>query len=121
MNEADFMRRCLKRATDAGSRLFRNNVGALKDDRGQWVKYGLCNGSSDLIGFTPLVITADMVGQTVAVFTAIETKAGRGKATQEQAAFIKVVQNSGGLAGVAKTDADLDAILTPSVDKSTKA
>jgi hypothetical protein len=31
-------------------RLWRNNVGALRDERGRLVTYGLCKGSSDLIG-----------------------------------------------------------------------
>lgn len=33
-------------------RLFRNNTGAWKDPSGRIVKYGLCKGSSDLIGWT---------------------------------------------------------------------
>ena len=32
------------------SRIFRNNVGALKDQKGRLVRYGLQKGSSDLIG-----------------------------------------------------------------------
>jgi hypothetical protein len=31
-------------------RLWRNNVGALRDENGRLVRYGLCPGSADLIG-----------------------------------------------------------------------
>lgn len=130
MSEADFMRRCLKRATEMGARLFRVNVGrawvgervdhqmrginippgwvVLKDARP--FRAGV-PGMSDLIGWVPVEITPDMVGKTVAVYTAVETKAKRGRVTTEQAAFIAVVSGAGGRAGVARTDGDLDNIL----------
>ena len=91
-------------------RLFRNNTGALKDQTGRLVRYGLCTGSSDLLGFRSLEITPDMVGTTVAVFTAIEVK-DRGRATPEQQAFIAMVQAAGGLAGVARSVDDARSIL----------
>ena len=81
-------------------RLFRNNVGALQDKHGQWVTYGLCVGSSDLIGFKAVNITPDMVGSTVAVFVALEGKTPRGHVTNEQTAFITTVKTMGGIAGI---------------------
>lgn len=63
--------------------LMRNNSGALKDKTGRLVRYGLGNisessnakmKSSDLIGITEVLITPDMVGKTLGVFTAIEVK-----------------------------------------------
>jgi hypothetical protein len=92
------------------ARLWRNNTGALKDAQGRLVRYGLCPGSSDLIGLRTITITPDMVGQTVAVFTAIEVK-DRGRPTPEQLAFIAMVQQAGGLAGVARSTDDARAIL----------
>ena len=92
------------------ARLWRNNVGALRDQRGQLVRYGLCPGSSDLIGFRTIVITPDMVSQRVAVFTAVEVK-DRGRPTEQQAAFITMVQQAGGLAGVARSVPDALSIL----------
>ena len=74
------------------------------------MRYGLCKGSSDLIGWRSLTITPDMVGQTVAVFAAIEVK-DRGTPTPEQLHFIAQVQAAGGLAGVARTVAEAEAIL----------
>ena len=92
------------------ARLWRNNTGALKDAQGRLVRYGLCPGSSDLIGLRQVTITPDMVGQTIAVFTAIEVK-DRGRATPEQQAFIAMVQAAGGLAGIARSVDDARTIL----------
>ena len=78
------------------------------------VTYGLCNGSSDLIGWTPVTITEDMVGKKIAVFTAIEVKLnknGKYKATDLQKAFISAVKSAGGFAGVADCNKDLEDII----------
>lgn len=70
-------------ASRLGMRLFRNNVGACKDDTGRVIRYGLCNDSaqmnkavksSDLIGIRPVIITPDMVGHTIGQFVAREVK-----------------------------------------------
>lgn len=92
-------------------RLWRNNTGALRDQRGQLVRYGLCEGSSDLIGYRTITVTPDMVGQKVAVFTAIEVKAPRGRTTPQQEAFLALVTEAGGLAGVARSTSDAVAIV----------
>lgn len=92
------------------ARLWRNNTGALKDQTGRLVRYGLCPGSSDLIGLRKVVVTPDMVGQTLAVFTAIEVK-DRGRVTPEQQAFLTMVTQAGGLAGVARSLDDAQRIL----------
>jgi hypothetical protein len=92
MGEADLMRRIQVALSANGARLFRNNVGVLKDARGQYVAYGLCKGSSDLIGWTK-------TGR----FLAIEVKTEGGKTTEEQKRFIEAVNLSGGLAFVARS------------------
>jgi hypothetical protein len=98
-------------------RLLRNNVGGLKDSTGRFVAYGLgshggkvLRGPSDLIGWRTITITPDMVGQTLAVFAAVEVK-DRAKATPEQEQFIAQVQAAGGLAGVAHSVEEARAIL----------
>ncbi len=92
------------------ARLWRNNTGALKDATGRLVRYGLCPGSSDLIGLRQVTITPDMVGQRVAVFSAIEVK-DRGRPTDQQQAFVAMVQQAGGLAGIARSVPDALSIL----------
>lgn len=64
---------------------------------------GLCEGSSDLIGWTQR--------DGVAVFTAIEVKAERGLVTPEQQTFIDVVSSAGGIAGVARTVDEARALI----------
>ena len=105
-------------AAQQGIDLWRNNNGAFQDDRGQFIRYGLCNESkkqndrvksSDYIGITPVLITADMVGQVIGVFTAIETKKSgwhmipSDKRAIAQKAFHDIVKRVGGYAGFAST------------------
>ena len=81
------------------ARVFRNNVGfAYRKDGTPWGNVGLTKGAPDLIGWTPVVITPDMAGRIVAVFTAIEVKSGRGKTTAEQRNFLDRLATDGGIA-----------------------
>jgi hypothetical protein len=84
-------------------RLFRNNTGTLRDINGRPVSFGLCKGSADLIGWTTLTITPQMVGQQIAVFTSIEVKAATGRIRPEQQQWLNAVQAAGGIAGVARS------------------
>lgn len=101
------------------TRIFRNNVGmawqgettrkgsVLIIQNPRPVQAGLCEGSSDLIGWTTVEITPDMIGKRLAIFTAIEVKVPGGKGpTPEQQNFIQQVCNAGGIAGVARSDSD---------------
>ena len=63
--------------------LFRNNVGALLDERGVPVRYGLANDSAtmnkkiksgDLIGIRRVTVTAEMVGHVLGLFVSREIK-----------------------------------------------
>jgi hypothetical protein len=85
-------------ASRAGHRLFRNNQGVGRMPDGSTVRYGVGLGGSDLIGWTRLVVTPEMVGKTVAVFTAIEAKTGKQKPTRQQHAFMDTVMEAGGIA-----------------------
>ena len=88
------------RKSRSGVVLFRNNVGKLQDRNGRWVTYGLHVGSADLIGWTPTVITQDMVGKTVAVFTSVEVKTPTGRVSTDQAQWFQTVKNAGGFATI---------------------
>ena len=92
-------------------RLWRNNVGRLLDQQGRMVTFGLCPGSADLIGFHTVTITADMVGQQLAVFAAVEVKAPTGRPTPQQTAFLEHVAAAGGLAGIARSVEEAERIL----------
>lgn len=98
--------------------LWRNNTGAFKDETGRVVRYGLCNESaqlsknvksSDYIGITPVLITPEMVGRVIGVFTAVETKPSGWKLLPSderglaQKNFHDIVKNAGGFAGFAST------------------
>ena len=105
-------------------RLFRNNVGSafmgpftygregtVVITKPQRVVFGLCEGSSDLIGWRSITITEDMVGQRIAQFVAIEVKNEAGKLRKTQAAFLNTVAEAGGRAGVARSVTDAVHIL----------
>ena len=112
-SEAAVQTRVRLAASQAGWRLWRNNVGAFIDDRGGHVRYGLCNESakvnrclksSDLIGIRPVLVTPAHVGTTIGQFAAVEVKRGDwkpGKSDREaaQAAFLALVESLGGVAG----------------------
>lgn len=91
-------------------RLFRNNTGALKDANGRLVRFGLCQGSSDLIGWKTVTVTPDMVGLNLALFVAIEVK-DKGQATQDQQRFLDAVSSAGGLSGIARDTKQAQRIL----------
>lgn len=97
----------------AGAVMHRNNIGAYADPRtGRVIRYGVGQpGGSDLIGWTPVTVTADMVGQLLAVFTAVEVKAPRGRASDAQLNFLEQVRRAGGYAGIARTTAEAVAII----------
>ena len=109
MSETTLVRSLLLHASEHGARWFRNNVGTLRDAKGSYVRYGLCVGSSDIIGWTPVVIGPEHVGRTLAVFTAFECKVGRNTTTTEQGAFLSTVHAHGGIAAVVRRLADADA------------
>lgn len=117
MSENEIQNDIRAAAYEHGARLFRNNVGGLQDATGRYVQYGLCVGSSDLIGWTEVEITPDMVGKKVAVFTAIEVKAAKGRPTQLQQDFIAAVRTAGGLAGIARSRADFVEIVGANAGK----
>lgn len=82
-SEATVQAACRIEAPKHGDRLWRNNVGALKDEREVPVRYGLANDSKqvneviksgDLIGVKRTLITPQMVGQVIGKFWSRECK-----------------------------------------------
>ena len=129
MKEGPILKQFLVEYSKLGSRLFRNNVGTgyaghfiLRAARPMSVllqagdsiirnarilRAGLCVGSSDLIGWTKITITQDMVGREMAIFTATEIKTKLVKVTKEQQNFISVVNASGGIGVIAHEFSDV--------------
>lgn len=85
-------------------KLYRNNRGLFYTMSGQKVRAGLeTDGASDNIGFTSIIITPEMVGKKVAVFTAVESKKPDWKKVtteteKTQQGFIDFVNHWGGFA-----------------------
>ena len=82
------------------------------------VRFGLVPGSSDLIGFRTVIITPDMIGQRIAQFVAIETKGPTGRATKDQKNFLRVVDESGGIAVLARNIADVETKIAQSTTRN---
>jgi hypothetical protein len=107
MREQSIMQRVQLEASRKGWRVFRNNVGQLLDARGVPVRYGLMVGSGDLIGWRPVTITPEMVGQTLAQFVSLEVKGPRGVVSEAQQRWAGMVERAGGLAIVARGEGAL--------------
>jgi hypothetical protein len=101
MKESDIQRLIMLALSEAGCLIWRNNTGVLKNAAGIPIKFGLCVGSSDLIGIAP-------GGR----FLAVEIKTPTGKPTPEQTRFLEAVRARGGIAGIARSPADALALLT---------
>jgi hypothetical protein len=119
--ESEILKKIQIAASNLKSRLFRNNVGTgwtgqrFQQLPGKLIllnprplRAGLCTGSSDLIGWTPLQITQEMVGSTLAVFTAVEVKRLGKDPTEEQEDFLNAVHNAGGIALCCHSTEELD-------------
>ena len=133
MSEQKILKETLLKFSTLGGRIFRNNVGTAWIgsskfiNKSQMIKVnpqdvvvrkarplhaGLCKGSSDAIGWMPVTITKEMVGQKIAVFTAVEVKTAKVRITEEQRNFIDKVKEDGGIAFVLKKSSDLLVGLT---------
>lgn len=81
--------------SDAGCLVWRQDTGAYKAPDGRLIRYGLCKGSSDIIG-----VAKD--GR----FLAVEVKTETGRVSPEQVQFLDAVKRAGGRAGVARSVSD---------------
>ena len=120
MSERAIQNEILLAASAGGYTLFRNNVGQgwqgdatrLADGsilirNPRQLHAGLCTGSSDLIGWRPILIGPEHLGSTIAQFVGVEVKAPKGRESKPQATFRRVVTEAGGLALVARGPGDL--------------
>lgn len=102
-----------------GVRLFNNPVGdawagkvvhrdqvMLTLQHARNVTFGLAPGSGDLCGWTSVVVTSEMIGRRVAVFTSAEVKTDRGRVAPNQENWLRVVSKAGGIADVVRSPED---------------
>lgn len=94
--ESDILTEVRLAAQEHGVTLFRNNTGMAYNSNGAPVRFGLCKGSSDLIGWAPW-------GE----FVAIEVKRPGQKPTAAQTQFIDAVNRAGGIGFIARSAADV--------------
>lgn len=107
MSETPIMKDIMLEASKLGARLFRNNCGVLKNERGHYIHFGLGTGTSDLIGLVPVVVTQSMVGKTVGVFLAVEAKDPKGHTEKArlkmQKDFLTAINFLGGIGFIANS------------------
>jgi hypothetical protein len=126
MSEKDIQTRIMLAASQTGATVFRNNTGngvlgqVVRQTGGEFhiingrrVQFGLCVGSSDLIGWRTVTVTPDMVGKRIALFLALEVKTPTGKPTPEQVNFIEAVGRAGGMAGVVRNVDEAIGVCNP--------
>ena len=74
------------------------------------LRAGLCKGSSDIIAIKPVLITPEMVGQTLGQFIAIEVKTPKGRPTKDQLNFNQIINDKGGTALIARSVEDIEKV-----------
>lgn len=96
----------------------RNNSGALKDETGRLVRYGLGEGSADLVG----VVTVGLGSISgpiipVGIALAIEVKAPGKKPTAQQIAWLAHYKSRGAIVGVAESVEDAMRIIRDGLEE----
>lgn len=111
-----------------GGKSFRNNVGSAWSGRkvssyikngnqytvienARYITFGLFKGSADRIGWIPVKITKEMIGKTFARFLSLEMKTKNGRISADQLKWAEVVKKDGGLAGIIRSDEDINEII----------
>jgi hypothetical protein len=100
--EADVVNEIRLAFSKAGIPVWRNHVGGVKHENGNFARSGLAVGSADLVG----VLTGP------GTFIALEVKHPTGGRTSErQRAWLEVVRRCGGIAGVVRSVAEAFALI----------
>lgn len=124
MSDTPLLKQILLACSHGATRLFRNNNGRgwvgksiHHPDGTVVIKHarplhaGLQTGSGDLIGWTTIVVTPEMVGRRIAVFTSLEAKAGRDTLDDDQEQWLSQVNAAGGIAAEVRSSAEAVAAL----------
>jgi len=78
----------------AGKAVKKGDITLIKNARVFW---GMPEGWPDLTGWTEIEITPEMIGQKIAVFTAVEAKTGSLKLSEKQNRFKEIIEKMGGI------------------------
>lgn len=105
--ETKIQNRIMMDMSEKGYLVWRNQVGLFKTLDGRTVNIGI-KGSSDLMAIKPTVITPEMVGQTLAVFVAVEVKTATGRQSEPQKKWQKAVEKLGVKYILARSEDDID-------------
>ena len=105
--ETNIMNKIMIKMSKKGYLCWRNQVGLFKTLDGRTVNIGI-KGSSDLMAIKPTVITPEMVGQTLAVFVAVEVKTATGRQSEPQKKWQKAVEKLGVKYILARSEDDID-------------
>ena len=125
MREIELGKKICLMASNLGHRIFRSNVGegwigkavffskAAKIDvypgdviirKAKRLHFGLCPGQGDYLGWSVKIVTPQMVGKPVAIFTSVEVKTETGKIREGQIEFSDAVNKAGGIAGIVRDE-----------------
>jgi len=89
-----------------GGRVVKMTGGILAVQDGRRISYGLLPGSGDLVGWTTITVTPEMVGRKVAVFTSIEAKTENDRIREDQVVWARNVRSAGGIAKIIRAHGD---------------
>lgn len=119
MNESNLTKRIMLALPEI-VRVFRNHVGAVKDQKGTWHQFGLPRGSADLVGYSKIEVTQDMVGKTIPVFTSLEVKTNKGKQHEAQLKWEAGMRKINAIHGVVRTPDDAEQIVNNWIQEQQK-
>lgn len=76
-------------------------------------------GTTDLIGYTIVKITPDMVGKSLPVYTAVDAKQeGGGRVSKDQQNYVEQINRVNGIAGIADSAQSARAIINTWLQKN---
>jgi len=108
VSESDIVYGCLELLSLKGIFSWRvNNVGIYDQKIGRYRSFHGMKGVSDIIGIVPCMTPEGSVGRLLA----IEVKSPRGQTSPHQEAFLKSIDDNGGLAMVVRSVDDLEQFL----------
>lgn len=83
--------------------VWRNHVAKARTPDGRIQTFGLGTGSADLVGACRIEVKPDDVGRVLGVMFAVELKGDRGRVTEDQELWLRMVRKYGVRSGVARS------------------